>query len=264
MRALLLLALPLVLAGCPSEKKEEPKPVAPPVTPPPPAPPETPPPPPPAEPPAGGGPGTIQGIISFKGAAPAPEKVDMKKDPKCVDINKAQEIATVAVKDGKLADVFVRIAEGLPADGKFDTRSDAITLDQKGCVYSPQMLAVQIGQPLKILNSDPLLHNVHAHAKRGEFNQAMPTQGMTLEKKFKTKDLEGKITCEVHPWMHANLRVVDHPFFAVSGGDGSFTIQNVPAGKYKLELEHGKLGKKTVDVEVTAGGTAQANVDFGG
>jgi plastocyanin len=251
----------LVLVGCPSEKKEEPKPVTPPPVAPPPPPPETPPP--PTGQPTGAGPGSIQGIVSFKGAPPAPEKIDMKKDPKCMEINKTQEIATVAVQDGKLADVFVRIAEGLP-EQKWEPRSDSVTLDQRGCVYSPQMIAIQVDQTFTVLNSDPLLHNVHAHAKRSEFNQAMPKQDMKIEKKFKTKDLEGKITCEVHPWMHATLRVVDHPFFAVSGSDGSFTIQNVPAGKYKLELEHGKLGKKTMDVEVPAGGTAQANVDFGG
>jgi plastocyanin len=251
-----VLLLSLLLLACPA--KEEPKPVAPPPPPvAPPPPPEAPPPP----PPAAAGPGTISGVVAFKGTVPAAEKVDMKKDPKCIELNKEQAIASVNVQDGKLADVLVRIAEGLP-EQKWETRSDAITMDQKACVYAPQMIAIQVDQAFKILNSDPLLHNVHAHAKRSEFNQAMPKQGMTIEKKFKTKDLEASITCEVHPWMHATLRVLDHPFFAVTGADGSFTIANVPAGKYKVELEHAKLGKKMMDVEVTAGGTATVNGEF--
>jgi hypothetical protein len=200
-------------------------------------------------------------VVTFSGTPPKAEKVDMKKDPKCVEINKTQELAPVMVDGGKLAEVFVRISEGLP-EQKWEPRSDAVTMDQKGCVYVPRMIAVQIEQPFTVLNSDPLLHNVHAFAKRGEFNQAMPKQGSKLERKFKTQDLEGKITCEVHPWMQASLRVVAHPFFAVTGADGSFTIENVPAGKYKLELEHAVLGKKSLDVEVTAGGTAEANGEF--
>src|SRR5687768_11362999 len=102
------------LIGCPSEKTEPPKPVEPPAAPPPPV--EQPPPPPAAEqpPPAAGGQGTITGVVAFKGTPPKAEKIDMKKDPKCMEINKSQEIAPVVVADGKLADVFVRIAEGLP------------------------------------------------------------------------------------------------------------------------------------------------------
>ncbi len=255
----LVFALPaLLLFACPAEKKEEPKPAEKPVTPPPP--PEKPPEPPPA-PVNTGGTGMIKGTITFEGTPPKPEVVDMKKDKTCMELNKAHAIPEVMVDGGKLAEVLVRISSGLP-DQKWPVRSDAITLDQQACVYHPKMIAIQVGQELDITNSDPLLHNVHAIVKRSEFNQAMPTQGMKAERKFKAQDLEGKIACEVHPWMHAALRVLDNPFFAVTGPDGSFTIENVPPGKYQLEIEHGKLGKKTKDVEVKAGDTVEVSAEF--
>jgi hypothetical protein len=245
------------LFGCPAEKTEAPKPAEQPATQP-----EAPPPPPPAaEAPPAGGTGAIKGVVAFAGTPPKPQKIDMKKDPACMKINTTQEVSEVSVADGKLADVFVRIAEGLP-DQKWPARTDAVTLDQKGCVYVPQMIGIQVDQPFLVLNSDPLLHNVHAYVKRSEFNLAMPKQGSKIEKKFKSQDLEARIACEVHPWMQATLRVVDHPFFAVTGADGSFTIENVPAGKYKLELEHAKLGKQTMDVEVTGGQTADVKAEL--
>lgn len=269
-RNLSIIALPAVLLlGCPSEKKEAPKTdkTEQPATKPAEKPMEEK----PAEKPAeekpaegamGEGTGTIKGVVSFKGEPPKPEKIDMKKDPKCGEINKDQSRKEVVVEDGKLAEVFVHVT-GVP-DKKWDAREDEVMLDQKGCIYHPRMIGIQVKQPLVILNSDPLLHNVHAHAKRSEFNQAMPKQGMKLKKEFKTQDLEAKITCEVHPWMEAALRIVDHPFYAVTGKDGAFTIENVPAGKYKIELEHKKLGKKTMDVEVAKDGTAEVMAEYGG
>jgi len=67
----------------------------------------------------------------------------------------------------------------------------------------------------------------------------------------------------VHGWMHASIGVVEHPFFATSGEDGSFTIKGLPAGKYELEAVHEKLGTKTVSVTVPEGGEAKAELTFG-
>jgi hypothetical protein len=106
------------------------------------------------------------------------------------------------------------------------------------------------------------MHNVHAMAKRGEFNLAMPKQSSTLEKSFPKAEGVIEIKCEVHPWMKAHAGVVDHPFFAVSKDDGSFTIEDVPAGEYALELTHAKLGTRTIQVTVTAGAVAEADATF--
>ncbi len=120
-----------------------------------------------------------------------------------------------------------------------------------------------VGQKLVIRNSDPTLHNVHAlPSKNEEFNQGQPFQGMELEKTFDQPEVMVRFKCDVHPWMSSYMGVLNHPFFAVSGADGSFSIDGLPAGDYEVEAWHEELGAKTMSVSVAADGTAAANFDF--
>lgn len=267
-RALILALAGTTLLACNEQKAAPPPPPAPPPpaaeAPPPPPPPAEAPPPAAADPAAQGGNGSIKGVVAFEGAVPAPTKLDMSKDPACGKINKEGTVAEVAVTDGKLADVFVYIKSGLKEGATFPARTDVPTLDQRGCIYVPLMIGLQTGQKVKIINSDPTLHNVHALAKRGEFNTAMPKKDSVIEKSFPKPEVPIEVKCEVHPWMKAHFGVVDHPFFAVTGADGSFTIEGVPAGKYTLELVHGKLGTQTVEVTVSSGAAAEAQASFKG
>ena len=107
---------------------------------------------------------------------------------------------------------------------------------KKAAVIARMFFGVQTGQNLKILNSDPLLHNIHALPKiNRSFNFGMPKQGDVRERSFKKAEVMVKIKCDVHPWMSAYCGVVDHPFFSVSGDDGTFTLKNLPAGEYVIE-----------------------------
>ena len=119
------------------------------------------------------------------------------------------------------------------------------------------------GQSLVILNSDPTLHNIHALPKNNEeFNQGQPFQNMKLEKEFSVAEVMVRFKCDVHPWMGAFMGVLDHPFFAVSGGDGSFSIEGLPAGEYVLEAWHETLGTQTQSVSVAEDGAAEVAFDF--
>ena len=130
--------------------------------------------------------------------------------------------------------------------------------DQKGCQYSPKVFGIQVNQPLEIRNSDSTLHNVHALSeKNAQFNLGMPIQGMKLKKTFTKPEVMVKIKCEVHSWMHAYAGVLDHPFFAVSGDDGSFSIKNLPAGQYTLEAWHAKYGTQTQTITVKSADETQ-------
>jgi hypothetical protein len=136
-------------------------------------------------------------------------------------------------------------------------------IDQKGCQYLPHVQGVMVGQKVKIVNSDPTLHNIHAHAKANpEFNQGQPFQGMEMEKVFDKVEVMIPFRCDVHPWMASYMGVLDHPFFAVSKADGSFEIPNLPPGSYTLEAWHESLGTQTADVTVAAGAPADANFSF--
>jgi plastocyanin len=203
----------------------------------------------------------IKGTIKFEGTPPPAQAVDMKKDPACVKANANATESPVEAKDGKLKNVIVYVKSGLPQGFSAPAKTEPATLDQKGCMYEPRVLGVQVGQPLVILNSDPLLHNVHAFAKGGEFNQAMPKPGK-LEKKLKKAQLPVDVKCEVHPWMHASLGVFDHPFFAVSDASGAYAIDGLPPGTYELGMWHQTLGEQTASVTVQAGNASIADATF--
>ena len=85
---------------------------------------------------------------------------------------------TFVVKDGGLDNVFVYVKDGL-GNYFFDTPTEPVKLDQKGCRYHPHVFGIRVGQPLEIVNSDPTLHNIHALPKANqEFNNGQPIQGM--------------------------------------------------------------------------------------
>src|SRR2546426_559493 len=182
----------------------------------------------------------ITGKVELKGT-PKPElTIDMTPDPKCGALH-SKPVTTrhyVVDKEGGLANVFVYIKSGL-TEKNFPTPTDTPVLDQAGCEYMPYVMGVMVNQKFKIKNSDPAMHNVHALPKPGsgnaEFNFAQPLKDLVSEKSFPSPEVPVKFMCNVHNWMFAYVGVFDHPFFAVTGKDGTFKISGVPNGKYVIE-----------------------------
>ena len=206
----------------------------------------------------------ITGAITFKGTAPAEASFasKMQDDPNCVAIYAGKYPTTrfyVVGANGELADVVVYL-KGVPS-ASTGTSAAPVIMDQKGALYTPQILALQTGQKLIVKNSDPFIHNVHAVPKKDsgntESNQVQMNGGADLTFTFDKPEPFLKFQCDVHPWMFAWVSVFDHPYFAISGADGKFTIKNVPPGKYTLEAAHRKLGVQTAEIEVKADGAAQ-------
>jgi hypothetical protein len=140
--------------------------------------------------------------------------------------------------DGGLANVFVYIKKGLEGR-RFAPPKEIPVLDQIDCLFEPYVVGVMINQNLKIKNSDSFLHNVHATPKvNREFNLAQIGRGKDNERSFSRPEVLVRFKCDVHPWMFAYVGVVEHPFFAVTDKEGSFTITNVPPGEYVLEAYH--------------------------
>jgi plastocyanin len=216
----------------------------------------------PAAQPASTGSGTIQGVVAYTDGDPdTPIKMDA--DPVCAGLHDSPVMTEhVVTADGKLANVFIYIKSGL--SGTYKAPAQAVLLDQQGCQYHPHILAAMVGEPFKIRNSDPTLHNIHAlPTKNTEFNQGQPFQGMEMEHTFDMPEVMIRIKCDVHPWMNGYMAVMDNPFYAVSAPDGTFSIKNVPAGTYTLEAWHETLGTQTMEVTVGEGGTAEADWQFG-
>ncbi len=203
--------------------------------------------------------GTIKGSVKFAGKVAAATELNMKSDPFCAKGKAVDETAVVNAKGG-VANVVVRIAKGAAAGAAVPATE--VVLDQKGCNYSPHVAVAVAGQSVAIKNSDQTLHNVHTYKGPATlFNNAQPQGFPAIKKKFKTGDVV-RFKCDVHPWMTAWVVVVDNAHYAVSGADGSYTIPNVPPGKYTIEAWHEKFGSKTAEVEVKAGKPLDLNFDF--
>jgi hypothetical protein len=205
----------------------------------------------------------IAGKITLKGTPP-PERPVNVTDANCGK-NRTTPLATrlyVVGSGGELADVFVHITDGLT--GKtFEVPTQPVVLDQLGCEYVPYVLGLQTKQKLLVRNSDPTMHNVHPtpDPKSGnkEDNKAQMPKAKDLVFTFDKPEVLLRFMCNVHPWMFAYVGVVDHPYYAVTGKDGSFKIANVPPGTYTIEAFHRKAGKATQKVTV---GNESQKADF--
>lgn len=208
----------------------------------------------------------IIGTVTYKGTPP-PEKeiTPILNDPTCAATYNGKAPTThfyVVGPKGEFGDVIVSL-QGVT--GSTGAAAPAAVLDQKGCLYSPTILVLQTGQKLTVKNSDPVLHNVHLNptvpenekANDALINAAQMPNGADLTYSFVKPEKFLKFQCDVHPWMFAWVSVFDHPYFAVSGADGKFTIKNVPPGKYTIEAAHRKLGVQTAEIEVKADGATQ-------
>ena len=207
---------------------------------------------------------TVTGTISFTGTAPANPPIDMSAEAACKSKHSgAITDPQVVVKDGKVADVIVYVKSGLPANATYAAPAQTVELDQEGCLYKPRALAVMAGQSIDIKNSDPVLHNIKAVPKTNRgFNISQPTAGMVSKRKFDRPEQVIPLECNVHSWMHANVAVLPHPFFAVTSDNGTFEIKGLPPGTYEIEAWHEKLGTRTMTVTVGDGESKTADFNF--
>jgi plastocyanin len=216
--------------------------------------------------------GTISGKVAVTGTLPEAKKIDMSADNVCASKNPNATTQEWVAKDGKLEYTFVYIKDGQTADNKkigdlsFPTPTTPVVLDQNGCQYKPHVLGLQTGQKLDIKTSDPTTHNIHPTPKvNQEWNQSQTAGAADIEKTFTRSEVMVPVKCNQHPWMKAYIGVLKHPFFAVSGADGSYEIKGVPPGTYTVVAWHekGNSGdEKTTQVTVPSKGTGTADFTF--
>ena len=206
----------------------------------------------------------VTGTVKFEGDVPTMKPLQMSADPVCDGKHKdapALDEKLVLGPGNTMGNIFVQIKDG-PITKATTAPTEPVIVRQHGCVYSPRVVGVMKGQPIKFMNEDGTLHNVHALPKVNRpFNLAMPATVTESSKTFEQPEAIFEIKCDVHPWMQGFAAVMDHPYFAITGTDGKFSIKGLAPGTYTVEAWHEKLGTKTATVTIPAGGASQT-VDF--
>ena len=203
----------------------------------------------------------VTGRVRFRGPLPVAKSVPVLRDRKACGASALDESLLVS-PEGGLANVVV---SRVGAFGKSapPATSSAGLIDQIGCRFVPHVIAAQAGQTLTLGNADRVLHTVHAW--RGDmsvFNVGFPLKDQRREVTLSTPGIL-EIRCDAgHDWMKGIIAVFDHPFFAVSGSDGRFSLPSLPPGRQKLRAWHERLGTRDVDVDVGADGSSRVEIVF--
>ncbi|CAN5671501.1 methylamine utilization protein [soil metagenome] len=206
----------------------------------------------------------IKGSVKLDGKAPEMPEINMKAVTDCAKQHQdpVYEETVVVGEKGELANVIISLKPEDPSALGGEVPSEPAVIDQKGCQYVPHVLAVMVGQQMKIRNDDPFQHNVHSQASINppfNFGQPNKDEGKAVDPPKAAETF--KVKCDVHPWMGAWVAVFDHPFFAVSGEDGKFDIKGkVPEGEYTIVAWHEKYG--TQEGKVKIDGEGNGTVDF--
>lgn len=205
---------------------------------------------------------TLRGVVRFRGEAPPRAPIQMAGDQFCVSGETFLSRSLLVDGSGGVGSAVVHVKEGV-SQYAFPPTDEPVVMDQKGCLFEPRVTAVRTEQPLTLLNSDPTFHNVRATSEANkDFNLILPQQGMKEVVHFDRPEIFIPLKCDVHPWMSAQLAVLDHPCFAMSGTDGRFEIEGIPAGELLIEARHEVLGAVTQKVTLKPGETREIELVF--
>jgi hypothetical protein len=207
----------------------------------------------------------LTGEIRFEGNAPPPRLVDFGATGGCGERHDQPmyDDSMIVNLDDTLQNVVVSVVAGLPEGKKYPDPATPVYLDQKQCEFQPHVLAMQTGQPILLRNFDHVVHNTHSLSVRNQnFNitQTGPDAGKKIPGPRVPEMFQ--VRCDIHPWMKSWVCAFDHPYFNVSGGNGTFTLYGLPPGHYRLRAWHERLGTQERDVVVTSGQDETVNFVF--
>jgi plastocyanin len=210
--------------------------------------------------------GSATGTVKFAGKTPERLKIDMSMDPVCALMGGDNYAEQFVVKDGKLANVYLYIKDGPAAAMSYAGPTPApVVMDQVGCRYTPHVIAVMHGGTVEFRNSDGTMHNIHTMSTvvgNETIDISQGPKGAPVTKQFQKPEVMIPVRCNNHPWMNAFINVAPTPFFAVTGPDGRFVIDGLPAGTYTLAAVHEKLGEQTMQITVAPKQSTTAEFTF--
>ncbi len=202
--------------------------------------------------------GTIKGKVKFMGTPPKDETIQTNKNQDyCGNALPADKY--LISPSGEIENVVVLI-ENIDKGKPFP--KEPVVVNNHKCAFSPRVVIGFKGGELEIKNSDPILHNTHLYqGGKTLYNIALPDKDEVVKRPIKKSGLID-VKCNTHKWMNGYVYVSEHPYITVTGADGSFTLTDVPPGKYTLKAWHAALGEVMKEVEITAGKSTEVNFEF--
>ncbi len=204
--------------------------------------------------------GGVTGKVTVKGATFQPKTINMSSEPGCAKMYATPPTTEDVVigPGGALENVVVYVSAGAPAE---NTPPNApVSITQKGCRFAPHVVAMQVNQELKVINTDSTSHNIHPLPKANrEWNKAQPPGAAPLTETFAREEFI-PVKCNIHPWMHSYFAVLKTSHYAVTGATGEFSLDNLPPGKYTITAWHETYG--TQSQEITLSGDQRLPITF--
>jgi hypothetical protein len=205
--------------------------------------------------------GSVTGKVTYEGTPAKQKVIDMTKEPSCAKEH-ATPVTSESVVTGSgnsLENVIVYISAGAPDEG---APSQSVKLEQKGCQYLPHVLAFQVNQTLEIANDDQTSHNIHPLPRiNREWNKSQPAGSPPISEKFDKPEFIF-VKCNIHPWMHASFAVMKNSHYAISRDNGSFSLPNLPPGKYTVSAWHESYGEQSQEITISGAETKTVNFVF--
>jgi len=209
--------------------------------------------------------GTLEGKVVFKGNVPPPREAVITKDKEVCDtegtgVKKFPQIKVS--EDGGVLNAIVFL-DGVGKGKDWPKQEGVPFINNKNCEFEPYVQVTPVGTDFEVVNSDPVLHNTHSFVdKRTLFNLALPNQGMRIKKSMPKKPELVRFECDAHGWMLGWAYASDNPYHTVTGEGGTFKIENIPPGTYKVKVWQDYVGTKEQEVTIEPGKTATLNVEL--
>jgi plastocyanin len=208
--------------------------------------------------------GTITGVIKLEGTPPKMRAINMRSVPSCNKMHETPALFEDVVPgdNGTLQNVVVYLKGDFSAY-TFPEDTTPVKIDQSGCVYVPHVVAVTTHTPIQVHNSDSATHNSATITQANvSWNETQTVGGAPLQRVFARPEVALALKCNLHPWMKVYVAIFNHPYFQVTGKDGSFTLKNVPPGNYTLTAWQERYGTVEQPITVAAGTSQTVSLSF--
>lgn len=212
---------------------------------------------------------TLKGQAVFHGDVPEVRQLLITKDEEVCGTGYRERYDVIIEDGGGLQGVVVFI-EDVDAGKAWPNAGQDHVLDQRNCTFAPHLQVVPRGADLKIVNSDPVLHNIHSYERIGRARRTLFNFGQPPEKGAITQPLRPRrgnqirLQCDAHDFMQGWIFAADSPYSVVVDRDGSFRIDDIPPGEYTIKAWHPFLGVQEQTVIVGSGGSSEITFDFTG